>query len=496
MVMFFAGRRARNIAFCVFAIGTLFGATVGAPLYAAQPAAASGQHGATRTACASPSSRLDGIGGIQWGRAAGSGARCAGGKAPSRPTTPPSPSYRGSPPLLFHGGPVVGTTTPGELTVTPVYWVPSGGPYTIPAAYETLLNKFIADSAADSGKLTDVFSTVAQYTKSGGAHLKYKLHTGTPVTDTGALPANGCTPDPGPIWADGTPYSACITNAQLLSEAGTFTTAHGLPNSDLAHLYMYFLPKGIETCSTSTNGAGGGSCSLNPSRGGFCGYHAFASPPLVSDMNYAYADSSFGFTCSSDAGSNTGGNQTPNSNLDADTEISVASHEITETITDPQGTAWWDRSGNEIGDDCAYIYGDSLSFQGTAGARYNQTVNGDHYFIQEELSNQDFHASSAFSCIQREDSVAITPSSGLPSTPVTVTGGGFASGESVAVTYKTGLASPASVTLCTTTATGIGTFSCSGSIPGASTAGATGAHQITAKGTSSKRQPTTTFHLT
>ena len=143
-------------------------------------------------------------------------------------------------------------------------------------------------------------------------------------------------------------------------------------------------------------------------------------------MNYAAVDSPTGWTCSSDAGSNTGGNQSPNSNIAADTEISVASHEISETITDPEGTAWLDAAGNEVGDDCAYVYGDSRSFQGTAGAKYNQSINGHHYFIQTEFSNQDFKAKNQYSCIQQEEAVTIAPRSGLPNQKVTASGSGFA----------------------------------------------------------------------
>jgi hypothetical protein len=35
----------------------------------------------------------------------------------------------------------------------------------------------------------------------------------------------------------------------------------------------------------------------------------------------------------------------------------VASHEIYETITDPQLNAWFDSSGAEIGDKCAWYFG-------------------------------------------------------------------------------------------------------------------------------------------
>ena len=65
-----------------------------------------------------------------------------------------------------------------------------------------------------------------------------------------------------------------------------------------------------------------------------------------------------------------------------------------------------------------------------------------------EFSNQDFAAAITghpYSCIQSEDSVIISPASGLPGASVTVSGGGFLVGETVKIKYKTGLASPASV---------------------------------------------------
>ncbi len=373
--------------------------------------------------------------------------------------------------------------------MTPVYWIPKGSTYTIPSAYETLINRFITDAAADNGTTTDVFAALTQYTNASGKNLSRRLHAGTPVTDTAKFPANGCTPDSGKIWSDGTGYSKCITNAQLLSEAKTFTTSHKLPNTDLAHLYMYFMPKGVETCYTSTNGAGGGGCSIN-AKPGFCGYHAFGSPPLVANMTYAVVDSPLGWTCSSDGGSNTGGNQSPNANIDADSEISIASHEISETISDPQGTAWFDRTGNEIGDDCAYIYGDSLSFQGSPGALRNQTINGHGYFVQEEFSNQDFNASNAYSCIQQEETAAIAPNSGPKKTTVVISGSGFASGELVKVSLF--LSSTKKALLCTATATGTGSFSCSGKIPKAPL----GIYYIGASGSASLRQGYTAFNLT
>ena len=376
------------------------GAAQGAPRASAPRALARCSASASTRA---PSSRVGRISGIQWATATATKSACAV-PAPSARSIPPSPAYHGSPPLKFGGGPVVGSTArPGELTVTPVYWVPSGGVYSIPTDYEHLINQFITDIATDSGKISNVFSIMTEYTIAHGAHLRYDLHAGTPITDTNPLPSGACTPDSGVAWADGTPYSACITSSQLTSEASTFTTAHGLPNSDRAHLYMYFLPEGVETCFSNLNGAGGGSCSLNSAKpaASFCGFHtSYGIAPLVADMNYAFVDSGSGYTCSSDGGSNTGGNQSPNANSAADAEISIASHEIAETITDPYGNAWVDGLFNEIGDDCSYVYGNSTSFLGTPGALYNQTINGHHYFVQEEFSNAGFALNHARACAQ------------------------------------------------------------------------------------------------
>jgi len=64
----------------------------------------------------------------------------------------------------------------------------------------------------------------------------------------------------------------------------------------------------------------------------------------------------------------------------------------------------------------------------------------------------------------------------------------------VTVKYQTGLASPASVRLCATTAAGDGTFSCTASVP--STSGGPGTHGVKATGKSSATKAATTFLVT
>jgi hypothetical protein len=76
----------------------------------------------------------------------------------------------------------------------------------------------------------------------------------------------------------------------------------------------------------------------------------------------------------------------------ADAEVSITSHEEYETVNDAQvGTAqqyapplaWYDQVNGEIGDKCAYVYGNY------APDGSNVVLHGNHYIVQEEYSNWD-----------------------------------------------------------------------------------------------------------
>src|SRR5579864_1996659 len=161
-------RRSKAQPVRLLAVGVVV-ATVGLSLCSVGLASAGARH-SSASACASPPTRIGRIGGIQW---ASKPSACP---SPATPIgfTLPSPAYHGTPPLINHLGAVTGTTTPGELTVTPVYWVPSG--YSFPAGYETLVNQFVTDAATDSGKTTNVFAALPQYTNASAVHLSYLIH--------------------------------------------------------------------------------------------------------------------------------------------------------------------------------------------------------------------------------------------------------------------------------------------------------------------------------
>jgi hypothetical protein len=303
----------------------------------------------------------------------------------------------GTPPLLFHGGSVMGTASTGPVVITPIYWNPAG--HTMAAAYKNLITQYWTDVVAASGQHTNVYSTLNQYTGNNGT-VSYNFTLGAPISDTGSLPASGCTvtrKDKRGIYADGTGYNACLDDAQLQAETTRIINANGL-QVNLAHMYVLYLPKAVESCinpgSTLTSA---NQCTINhePSAT-FCAYHSIeANGTVYGNLPFPIYTSSTGFTCGSEAKFPV--NESPNGNVDGDVVISPSSHEVSESITDPDTvTGWFDSSGFENGDECNFVYGGT---QGTAGALYNQVINGHHYLTQEEFSNSDF-AVTHLGCLQ------------------------------------------------------------------------------------------------
>ena len=309
----------------------------------------------------------------------------------------------GTPPLLFHGGSVMMTNSTGPLVITPIFWNPTR--YPMATSYKSLLGTYLSDVSAASGQSTNVFSVLNEYSGVNG-QINYKVVLGSPVNDTDSLPASACTvarADRTRIYADGTGYSACLDDAQLIAETNRVINARGLTRN-LAHFYLLFLPKHVESCfnpgSTTTSA---NACTINhqPSAA-YCAYHSIASSGTIyGAMPFPVYASATGFTCGSDG--SFGVVESPNNNPDGDVEISPTSHETSEAITDPDtATGWYDSSGFEIGDECAYVYGTT---QGGAGQFYNQVINGQRFLTQEEFSNKDFAITGA-GCVQSQSAEA------------------------------------------------------------------------------------------
>lgn len=124
----------------------------------------------------------------------------------------------------------------------------------------------------------------------------------------------------------------------------------------------------------------------------FCAYHT-TSTSIVPGMHIRYAlVPDPGQACTGcDGNVFLGQNITPNGNMGADEMTDSIIHELSETVTDPDLSAWYTSNGAENGDLCNYFYGSgqlqTVPSGPGQGAYYNAKLNGNYYLIQWIWSN-------------------------------------------------------------------------------------------------------------
>lgn len=284
--------------------------------------------------------------------------------APPSPANPAGPELGVVPPhnqarpgggsgsnLSYHNGAVM----PTNRTYA-IYWQPSG--YGLSTNYRSLIDGYLANVAADSGQSSNVYFSDTQYYGPSLAPIAYSSTFGGSVLDTHALPPSGCSDS----------YtSVCLSDAQIRSEIASVATASGWTVGPTTLIFM-FTAQGIGSCYSS------GSCAFSS----YCAYHSNTTIGATGNVPWAnmpYADT---VPAACDAGEHPNGD-------DADATINVTSHEHNEAVTDPLGSAWYDKRGYEDGDKCAWNFGTQLG--GASGAQYNQVIGTGRYELQQEWSN-------------------------------------------------------------------------------------------------------------
>jgi hypothetical protein len=284
-------------------------------------------------------------------------------------------------PVLYHGGPVM-----SQVTVHTIFWAPSGYQFDGPpaaglASYEQQIQKFFVDVAHDSGTTGNVFSILQQY-RDGRGTGSYAISydpAADSIDDTDPYPAkSGQCPSPAGI-------ATCVTDLELQHEIDSVIGTRDPSGRGLHDLWFVFLPPDVDTCVSLDQ------CGTNV----FAGYHAMSdlgSPgavysvipdPLIEGVTIPGAD--------------------PEGNPEAEAAINAAAHETIEALTNPDGTAWMDPNGFEVGDKCETQDGRLLG-SASDGSPYNQLIDGDQYLIQMMWSN------SISGCVQRSTAT----SSALP----------------------------------------------------------------------------------
>ncbi len=178
-------------------------------------------------------------------------------------------------------------------------------------------------------------------------------------------------------------YLYDVDMATLAAEA-----AYLINGTGYGHIYHVFLPPGQDECFFA-----GGPCYSpdNLSTFAFCAYHGSVDVPGLGHVVYTVEPYQDVPGCFVRPG-------TPNGQVE-DSTNDVLSHESIETITDPDGDAWWNllgggMLGQEIGDECVFLVVDStLSIIGSDPAIWH-SANG-HIYATQPMYNNRKHGCTA-----------------------------------------------------------------------------------------------------
>jgi len=174
-----------------------------------------------------------------------------------------------------------------------------------------------------------------------------------------------------------TPSAIPFTDNDMLAVIHAVASVSG--QSGYGHIYHVFLPQGTDECFDSTFSV----CASND----FCAYHASADFTDIGHILYSIEPFANVQGCQVRPG-------TPNGTL-VDSTNDVLSHELVETITDPDGTGWWNNTaggmlGQEIGDECVFFIPPDFLYSDPAIIRVQSRL----YALQPEYNNRQ-HACTA-----------------------------------------------------------------------------------------------------
>jgi hypothetical protein len=277
---------------------------------------------------------------------------------PGAPAASGAGRRAGTEPITYLGGAVLHSTRTHAI-----FWEPAGSGLTFPPGYRSLVVRFLRDVAAASHATSNVFGITGQYPDSDGPAAYASRFAGA-VLDTDRLPPSRChePSSTGPGW------TVCLTDSQFQRELAHVASVRALKVGG-DNVFLLITPLGLGSCTNAAST----SCALGGRATGYCGYHSLASGGLL------YAVIPYNAVpghCQSQ-------NPRPNGNP-ADPALSTITHELAETATDPDGDGWAAANGDEIADVC--IGDDGPAIGGQGDDRWNEQIDGDHYWLQELYS--------------------------------------------------------------------------------------------------------------
>jgi hypothetical protein len=327
-------------------------------------------------------------------------------------------------PLRYHGGPILTSSV-----TYAIYWDPAGSYH---SDWLRLIDGYLQDVGADSGKLSDVFAVDTQYTGPGGARAKYRSTFRGAYTDADKYPGSGC--------SELAKAAVCLTDAQVRNELKAFIEANHLPTG-VGVIYFVLTPPNVNVCT----GLGGpGNCSDSNAAGGeepngFCGYHSAIEPASESPILYAVAPwvagsagrvikqiplqtegpSAESVACQNGeflVEANQTGALDESGNYEtglADVIINQLSIEQQDIVVDPLLNAWYQEgTGAEQGDVCQHVFNPApealpeIPKSTKAIPMSDETIAGHSYYMQWAFNSVWVTLGKGISCWQ---GVALNP---------------------------------------------------------------------------------------
>jgi hypothetical protein len=357
-----------------------------------------------------------------------------------------------------------------------IFWDPStlqdGTSSSFSPKYVNLLLRFGHDIGGSG-----LYANNTQY-PGGNGSLTNSVTFGGAVTSADPFPTGTC----------GSSYSGpdCVSDQSIQDEVQAAQSATPGWNRGLNDLYAVFLPPNEHVCNMV--GVSGSDCDAGAG-GDFCAFHNNDTFLIGPDIIYSVVLDPKTSKC---LAYNDG--QAPNGAGDADAAVSIFSHELMESVTDPEAhtsRAWQDDQGSEIGDKCSpAINGVDPSAvfgsPGLDGGHANIELKGDPYIVQSEWSNVAPADQAGYQCVldgtKNTPTADVTPKAASTDEVVNVGAEFLPPNTSISAFYETGLPppSPARELICTATTDSLGSLpgSCSGSLPSGADIGNTGAHTV------------------
>jgi hypothetical protein len=215
--------------------------------------------------------------------------------------------------LVYHNGPTI-----TSAKVVFIFWGPSFATGGADNAYATTLQAF-----RNQFGTTGEYNVITQY-------------SGIQLSNLGAGTAD---------WFDTSTPPTNVTDAIVQSEVNTYLASHGGNNAST--IYEVVIPSTSYSSSGSSTSCGGPSLA-------YCAYHSWIGSG-ANATKYSIQPWPGCSGCSVSGWSN------------VQNQEHFVCHETREAVTDPDGTGWWDRSGNEADDKCAWS---PTPFIGTGGYGY------------------------------------------------------------------------------------------------------------------------------